>query len=175
MRTTTRTALAAATLIGLASPTTAAHAGDGTSETQRERGIVLECSGTWRGQEVHTVVYENDQHTNHVSVVLGDPDDGGAWKSQDTEADLWAGRKVSASVWLDGRKATITGAARKVGRKIAVHEEHDDAGQHITVDGFHRRLKNDLDLTYRGTTVPLTCGTGFFYDLQVTKTDTTGG
>lgn len=179
MRTTTRTALAAATLIGLATPATSATALTFTGETSepqttRERGIVVECAGTWRGEEVHTVVYENDQYTNHIEVIIGDAEDGGVWKSRDTTEDLWSARRVEATLRLDGKRATIAGTARKVGDRIAVHEEHDDAGQHITVDGFHKLLRNDLELTYRRTTVPLECDTAFFYDLQVTKTDTTG-
>ena len=47
--------------------------------------------------------------------------------------------------------------------------EHDDAGQHITVDGFHRRLTNDLDLRWKGRTAPLDCDMAFAYDLDVTK------
>jgi hypothetical protein len=55
-----------------------------------------------------------------------------------------------------------------------VHEEYDDAGQHIVADGFHRRLAHDLVLRYDGITVPLDCAPAFYYSLNVTKTDTTG-
>ena len=73
---------------------------------------------------------------------------------------------------LNGKRAVIEGTAKVVGKKIAVHEEHDDAGQHIAVDGTHRRLANDLQLTWKGTTVPLDCAESFVYDLQVTKEST---
>jgi len=54
-------------------------------------------------------------------------------------------------------------------KRTPVHEEYDDAGQHITVDGYHRKLAKDLTLTWRHRTVQLSCDNAFFYDLQVTK------
>ena len=69
----------------------------------------------------------------------------------------------------------LPGTARKVGPPTRVHEEYDDASQHIVADGTHRRLRNDLVLRYDGTTVPLTCDPAFFFKLDVTKTDITGG
>ena len=62
-----------------------------------------------------------------------------------------------------------------VSQRTPVHEAMDDAGQHIVVDGFHRRLVNDLVLRYDGTRVPLTCAPAFAYRLTVTKTDLTRG
>ena len=82
--------------------------------------------------------------------------------------------QVHGTLRVGGKRAVVDGTAHRVGKKIAVHEETDDAGQHITVDGFHRRLANDVTLTWRKRTVPLECGNAFHYDLQVTKTDTGG-
>ena len=62
--------------------------------------------------------------------------------------------------------------AHRVGKRKHVHEEYDDAGNHIVADGYHRRLANDLVLKYDGSTVPLTCAPAFRYDLQVTTTPT---
>ena len=82
------------------------------------------------------------------------------------------GRDVRAVMRLEGKRAVVEGTARAVGKKTLVHEEHDDAGQHITIDGTHRRLANDLTLTWKRTTVPLDCDNAFVYDLQVTKEST---
>lgn len=183
MRTTTRAGLITATLIGIAAPAltltapAVALTAESTAEstagptTVHERGIVLECAGTLRGQEVHAEVYENDTYGNTVVVVIGDLDAGGAAGHRDTKASLWSGTQVKARVKVDGRRATVSGDARKVGRKKAVHDEFDDGGQHVVADGFHRRVRHDLSLTYAKQTVPLTCETAFFYDLQVTKED----
>lgn len=135
--------------------------------TTHERGIVIECSGTYRGHEVYTSVYENNTVKNVVQVVIGDDDGLGAIR--ETAAAFRTGRDVRATLPLDGKRAVIAGTARAVGAKTAVHEEHDDAGQYITIDGTHRKLATDLTLTWKKRTVPLTCDDAFVYDLQVTK------
>lgn len=177
MRTTTRAGLATSTLIGLvAAPaltlsSPAAAVVPAEPQVAKERGIVLECSGTLRGQDVLASVYENDTYGNVLAVSIGDPDHGGAFNGKDTETSLWAGRTVKAGLKVGGKRATVSGLAKKVGPKRAVHDEFDDDGQHIVADGFHRRLRTDLELRYGGRTTPLTCTTAFFYDLTVTKED----
>jgi hypothetical protein len=158
-------AVATSSLIGMGS---AAQAGEAT--TTPEKGIVIECSGTWRGEHVFASLYENNLHGNTIQVVVGDGDAAG--DSRSTRRDFVDGRAVRGVLKLDGRRALIEGRAHAVGKKSAVHEEHDDAGQHITVDGTHRRLASKLALTWKGTTVPLDCADSFVYDLQVTKEST---
>lgn len=135
--------------------------------TTHEHGIVIECAGTLRGQDVYTSVYENNTVKNVVQVVVGD--DNGLGAIRETDGAFRDGRDVRATLRLDGKRAVIAGTARAVGKKTAVHEELDDAGEHITVDGTHRQLATDLTLTWRQRTVPLTCDDAFVYDLQVTK------
>jgi predicted deacylase len=94
--------------------------------------------------------------------------------SRDVSGDFIEAGQVHATLLVGKRRALVAGPASRVGKRIPVHEEHDDAGQHITVDGFHRRLTDDLTLTWRSRTVPLDCANAFHYDLQVTKEDTTG-
>lgn len=179
MRTTTRAGLATSTLIGLvaapaltlSSTATAVTAAPAEPQVAKERGVVLECTGTLRGRDVVASVYENDTYGNVLAIAIGDPDRGGAFTSKDTETSLWAGRTVQASLKVGGKRATVSGLAKKVGPKRAVHDEFDDAGQHIVADGFHRRLRTDLELRYGARTTPLTCATAFFYDLTVTKED----
>jgi hypothetical protein len=134
--------------------------------TTHEHGIVVECTGTFRGQDVWTSVYENNTVKNVVQVVVGDE---GLGASRESAKPFKVGRDVRATLTLAGKRVLIDGTARAVGRPTAVHEEHDDAGQHITVDGTHRRLVTDLTMTWKRHTVPLTCDDAFVYDLQVTR------
>jgi len=156
---------ATSSLIGLG---TAAYAGEPT--TTNEKGILLECSGTWKGEDVYASVYENNLYGNTVQIVIADGDVAGGIR--ETTKAFKDGRDVRAVMKLKGKRAVVEGTARAVGKKTPVHEEHDDAGQHITIDGTHRRLANDLTLTWKGTTVPLDCDNAFVYDLQVTKEST---
>lgn len=140
------------------------------STVTREKGILLECSGTWRGEDVFASLYENNTYGNTIQVVIGDGDVAGG--GRETTVPFKDGRDVRGVLKLKGKRAVVEGTARAVGPKKPVHEEHDDAGQHITIDGTHRRLANDLTLTWKGTTVPLDCDNAFVYDLQVTKEPT---
>lgn len=158
--------VAASGLIGLGAP---AAAGEPT--TTRERGLVIECTGTIKDRPVYTSLYENDTVRNTIQIVIGD-DDHQVGGSRDTDRDFRDDRKIRGTLKVGGSRAVVAGTARKVGDRVAVHEEHDDAGEHITVDGFHRRLKTDLTLTWRGATAPLRCDNAFLYDLQVTKEST---
>jgi len=153
-------------LVGLGSPASAAE-----PTTTRERGIVIECTGTIKGKPVYTSLYENDTVRNTIQIVIGD-DDHQVGGGRDTDRDFRHGRKVSGALKVAGSRALVEGTARKVGGRLAVHEEHDDAGQHITIDGFHRRLATDLTLSWKGASAPLTCDNAFVYDLQVTKEST---
>jgi len=156
---------ASSSLIGLGG---AAYAGEPTITT--ETGTVLECSGTWKGEHVYASLYENSNAGNVMQVVIADGDVAGGGR-ETTEA-FKDGRQVRGVMQLNGKRAVIEGTAKVVGKKTAVHEEHDDAGQHITVDGTHRRLAADLEFTWKGTTVPLDCAESFVYDLQVTREST---
>lgn len=171
-------ALATSALIGLAvaAPANALLADAATpiaTTISNERGNLLECTGTIKGRAVYASLYENNLYVNVIQILIGDDGDqvGG---SREVEAGFIDHRQVRGSLRVDGRKAVVSGTATRVGKRIAVHEEHDDAGQLITIDGYHRRLANDLELTWAGRTKQLTCDNAFFYNLQVTKEDATG-
>lgn len=173
MRTTTTLALAATTaLIGLGTTTASAfQAAEPDRASVREKGIVLECTGSVPGLEAYVDLYENNRYANYFQVILNqDP----ALASSREPADLWHGKKVRGSVRVDGHRARVTGTASKVGGPFQVHEEYDDAGQHVVAHGTHQRLRNRLVLRYAGAVVPLICDPAFFYKLDVTKTDITG-
>lgn len=154
--------------------TTALMGGSATAQeptTVNERGIVLDCSGTYRGQDVYASVYENNTVKNVVQVVVGDD---GLGSIRETAKPFKTGRDVHATLKLAGKRVVIDGTARVVGKKVHVHEEHDDGGQYITVDGTHRRIVADLTMTWKSRSIPLTCDDAFVYDLQVTKEPVSG-
>ena len=173
MRSTTL-ALAATALIGLGTttvPASASPAPEATASTVKERGIVLECTGSAGGLDAYVNVYENTPYDNYFQVILNeDPQLAGSGEP----ADIWSKGKIRAALRIDGHRALVTGTARKVGALIPVHEEYDDAGQRIVADGIHKRLRDRLVLRYDGTVMPLDCDPAFFYKLDVTKTDITG-
>lgn len=146
----------------------AAHAQ--TTTTTHERGNVIECTGTIKGKPVYASLYENNVYANVIQVVIGDGDDQ-VGNSREVADGFIEDKQVYGALRVGGKRAVIEGHAARYGKRIAVHDEFDDAGQHIVVDGFHRKLSKDLTLTWRHRTVPLACGTAFFYDLTTTKTD----
>ena len=172
MRTTHALAatLTATAALAFATPAHAGAAEEGTTTTY-ESGHVVECTGTFKGRPVFASLYENSEFGNEVFVHVGDDgDEVGA--NRTTDEALLVDGEVATGLRLDGKRVRLSGTAERVGKKIAVHEEHDDAGYHIVVDGFHKRLDADLEMTWRRTTVPLDCDNAFFYDLVVEKTPT---
>lgn len=182
MRTTqlTMATLATATLIGFgaAAPVHAftadasATSRTGVPTTTHERGNVLECTGTFRGRPVYASLYDNSVYGSTIQIVIGDGDTqvGGG---REVKRPLIDGRQVHGALKLAGSRAVIDGHARRVGPRSQVTEEYDDAGQHISVRGINRALSSTVAMTWRNRTVPLTCD-GHYYDLKVTKVDTTG-
>ena len=158
---------ATSALIGLGAP--AGAAGPTEPTTTHERGIVIECTGTIKGRPAYVSLYENDTHTNVIQVLIGD-DDRQVGRSREVEAGFLDRRQVFGALEVGGKRAVVEGTAHRVGRRIGVHEEHDDAGEHIVIDGHHRRLATDLELSWRRSTAPLDCDPAFVYDLEVTKT-----
>jgi len=138
-----------------------------SAQAHTERGIVLECTGEAGGLAAYVNLYENDVFTNYVQVVL---DDSPKLAASREPKNIWSDGVVRSSVTIKGKRATIVGTASKTGRRTHVHEEIEDAGNHVVSDGWHRRLENDLVLSYAGKTVELTCAPAFFYKLEVTKT-----
>ncbi|GAB3789083.1 hypothetical protein [Nocardioides ungokensis] len=147
--------------LGLASPA-------GAATTTHEVGNVIECTATIKGRAVYASLYENNLHGNVIQVVIGKGDNqvGG---SRQVAGGFIDHKQVHGSIVVGGRRAVIDGHASRRVKRTPVHEEYDDAGEHITVDGYHRKLAKDLTLTWRHRTVQLSCDNAFFYDLQVTR------
>ncbi|MGZ4498381.1 MAG: hypothetical protein ACXVWZ_12990 [Nocardioides sp.] len=156
--------VATSALIGLGG---AAQARDTT--TAHERGHVLECTGTSHGKHVYASLYDNDAFENVLLILVGNRHQLGRDR-HDAEPYV-QGRRVLAAMRIGGSPAVVRGTAVKHGPKRPVHEEFDDAGQHLVIDGFQKKLRTDLTFTWRGTTVPLTCSPAFAFNLHSTRTD----
>lgn len=150
-------------LVGLGGAATA-----GEPTTTHELGIVVECTGTIKGRPVYTSLYENNVFGNTIQILIG-ADGHQVGGSRSTDRDFLENQRIRGVLKVAGKRALVAGAAHRVGHRKAVHDEFDDAGQHITVDGFHRRLHTEATLTWKGATAPLDCPNAFVYDLHVTK------
>lgn len=173
MRSTTL-ALATIALTGFVGGTIlstgAAYADAAPTKTERERGVVLECTGRAHGLAAYVDLYENDVYGNTVQVILND--NPRTAKTIQPEENFLVHGEISSVLKIKHRRLTITGSAIERGRKTHVHEVHHDAGNRIVADGTHRRLENDLTLAWGSKSVPLTCGPAFAYDLTVKTTST---
>ncbi|HEU5036174.1 MAG TPA: hypothetical protein VFT70_04160 [Nocardioides sp.] len=139
--------------------------------TTHERGIVIECTGTIDGRAVYASLYENRTFGNEIQVLVGDDNHQVGGSRQDPDGFLRKGR-VRGTMTVGGDRAVVKGTAHRVGDRIPVSEEYDDAGQHITTTGVHRSLDTGLRLVWRGDTAPLQCDTAFAYRLKVVKEST---
>lgn len=168
MRSTTALAtLAIATGLPLAAAAAQAHA-ETTSE--REKGVLVECAGTWRTRPVTVSVYEHRTYGNEVLVAIGAEDQEDFWISQ-PDGRLVRRGELQQEGTLGGRKVVLAGTVVRDGDPVEVHDEFDDAGQHVVVDGVHKPLAADLVLTWRKRNAVLDCSNAFRFDLTVTKTD----
>lgn len=170
-------ATSALTGLGIAAPAAALgspeQSSSSESATSREVGNVIECTGRIHRRSVWTSLYENNTAGNVIEVNIGG-DRHALGGSRHVADGFIHAKQVHGSVRVGGDRALVEGHASRLRHRTRVHEEYSDAGQEIVVDGYHRRLANDLTLTWRHRTVQLGCDNAFFYDLQVTKTDVTG-
>jgi hypothetical protein len=158
--------LLATALVGIAGSGSAAHAD--TPQWEKERGIVLECTGDAHGVQVYASLDENQRYGNTLQVVLGDPDDGNG-ASKETDQKFVVDSVVKASVKVNGKRVLIEGVAERHGPRTKVYDEYEDAGYLIKTRGYHRQIVTDMGARYAGKSVPLACDTAFFYDLEVKK------
>ena len=147
MRTTLKAiGTAAATLAGLAG--TAVLSGPALAhptsavETHTEKGIVLECTGEAGG--LVGVRQPLRERRRSPTTCRSSSTTTRSSRASREPKNIWSDGVVRSSVTIKGKKATIVGSASKIGRRTRVHEEIDDAGNHVVSDGWHRRLENDL-------------------------------
>lgn len=168
MRSSTRRALATLAIAGTLplSTATAAHA---ETTTVHEKGLLIECTGTWEDQPVHVSVYENRAYVNELVIAIGDEDDE-VFLVENPEDRMVTRGEVHESGRLDGRKFALAGPVVRDGDVVEVHEEFVDDGQQVVVDGVHKPLAADLELTWRKRDAVLDCSNAFRFDLQVSRT-----
>jgi hypothetical protein len=154
----------------------AAHAAETAPETHRERGYVLECTGTEIGgrskhRTAQVTLYENDVYFNDLQIVI----DGKPRLSADRHpADIIERREVQVGADIAGHRAVVVGSVGREKERTPVREEiENDAGKHVVSEGYHRQVHADLGLLYRRANFQLACDPAFFYDLEVTTTDLT--
>ena len=161
--------VATSALVGLGATTADATPDPSKPGTGRERGVVLECSGTLGATPVRANLYENRTYGNYLEVLIGDgPHEKG--RSTEVKRPIVSGTKVRVATRLAGKRVTISGTAKPTGKVERVHEVVEDAGLRITSNGTHKLLKARLDLVYGKRTAPLSCAPAFRFDLRVTKT-----
>ncbi|WP_300642746.1 hypothetical protein [Nocardioides sp.] len=140
-----------------------------TSETTQEKGVLIECAGTWKGQPAMVSVYENRTYGNELVVAVGAEDAESFWIT-DPEGRMVRRGELQQEGRMDGKRVVLAGRVVRDGEPVEVHEEREDAGQHIVVDGVHKPLAADLVLTWKKRNADLDCDNAFRYDLTVTKT-----
>ena len=140
-----------------------------TSETTQEKGVLLECAGSWKDQPVFVSVYENRTFGNELVVAVGAEDQESFWITN-PEGRMVRRGEIQQEGRMDGKLVVLAGRVTRDGEPVEVHEEREDAGQHIVVDGIHKPLDADLVLTWKKRNADLDCDNAFRYDLTVTKT-----
>lgn len=136
---------------------------------ETERGIVLEGTGSWQGQDVMVTVYENQRYGNSVQLVVGDPDAGGAIGYVESTDPFVVDGELSVEVEVDGRTAVLAGTVTEAGRPERIHDALQDGGEQINSRGTHTALAVDATLELGGAEAALTFSPAFAYDLEVQK------
>ena len=136
-----------------------------TTKTVRERGIVLQGSGTWRGQLVEIFVYENRFYGNSLQIVIGDragePAIGGG---EGRDAYVIDG-VLNVGLEVDGDLAVVKGSVTPKGVPQRVTEPTPD-GELVASRGKHTPLSVKATFQYRGETVDLKFAKAFEYALK---------
>lgn len=133
--------------------------------TARERGIVLEGTGTWRGQPVAVFVYENQKYGNSLQMVIGDPDGKHATGAGEGRDPYVIDGVLNVGLDVDGDLAVVTGSVTESGDPRPVTESAPD-GELITTTGTHTPLLVSATFEYRGETVDLNFARAYEYDLE---------
>lgn len=142
--------------------------GQSKATTVRERGIVLEGTGTWRGQPVAIFVYENQKYGNSLQMVIGDPDGKHAIGAGEGRDPYVIDGVLNVGLDVDGDLAVVTGSVTESGDPRPATEPAPD-GELIRTTGTHTPLLVSATFEYRGETVDLNFAKGYEYDLESTR------
>lgn len=122
--------------------------------TVRERGIVLEGTGIWRGQPVKVFVYENQKYGNALQIVVGDPDGKHAIGAGEGRGPYVVDGVLNVGLDVDGDLAVVKGSVTESSDPRQAAESAPD-GELVTAEGTHTPLLVEATFTYRGKTVDL--------------------
>lgn len=150
-----------------AAPAVPQAAGPKTTTTA-EHGIVLEGTGSWRGQPVRVFVYENDRHGNSLQIVVGDPDGKHAIAAGEGRDAYVSDGVLNVGLDVDGDLAVVKGTVRESGAPRPATEQHPD-GDLVKSQGTHTPLAVTATFDYRGETVALSFPKAFTFDLAATR------
>ncbi len=131
----------------------------------RERGLVLEGTGTWRGQPVQVFVYENQKYGNSLQIVIGDPDGKHAIGSGEGRDAYVIDGVLNVGLDVDGDLAVVKGSVTESGDPKPVEESAPD-GELVTASGTHTPLLVEATFEYRGETIDLNFAKGYEFDLE---------
>ncbi len=134
-------------------------------KTATERGIVLEGSGTWRGNAVQVFVYENRKYGNSLQILIGDPDDRHTMGSGEGRDPYVIDGVLNVGLDIDGDLAVVKGSVTPNGEPVPAAEEAPD-GELISATGTHTPLLVKATFAYRGETVRLRFAKAFAYELK---------
>ncbi len=136
--------------------------------TISERGIVLEGTGTWRGQPVKVFVYENQHLGNSLQMVVGDADGKHAIGAGEGRDAYVVDGVLNVGLDVDGDLAVVKGTVTENGAPKPATETAPD-GELISSTGTHTPLLVEATFEYRGETVDLQFSKAFEYDLRSTR------
>lgn len=136
--------------------------------TVRERGIVLEGVGVWRGQPVRVFVYENQKYGNSLQIVVGDPDGKHAIGAGEGRDAYVIDGVLNVGLDVDGDLAVVKGSVSESSNPHRVTESAPD-GKLISTRGTHTPLMVKATFRYRGATAELKFTTAYDYALKSTR------
>lgn len=142
--------------------------GEPKATTIRERGIVLEGAGTWRGRPVKVFVYENQHFGNSLQMVVGDPDGKHAIGAGGGRDAYVVDGVLNVGLDIGGDLAVVKGTVEGNGAPKPATAEAPD-GELVSSTGTHTPLLVEATFEYRGETVDLQFAKAFEYDLRSTR------
>lgn len=166
-------------------PSTAAAAPAGTetpavapasapTNVERQAGVVIEGFTTINGQEVILSVYDNSRYGSSATIIVGDPENGGAFGHAEQGTAFVVDGELFLTVDIDGKAATLSGTVVENGKPTRIREAMQDGGENLVTKGTNTPLLASLTLSFDGQSVPVEVGTAFGYYLEVRSTDLYG-
>ncbi|MFJ8085380.1 hypothetical protein ACIQ6Y_32960 [Streptomyces sp. NPDC096205] len=154
---------------------TSGTAADG-AVTSEEKGHYLFCTGRSGDRSIVVDLYENSLYGSVVSVVVEGPD--GEYGGGSSPSRLFDDGSVSAEVLMESPgegggtagTAVIQGTYAASGEPERVHDVVREPSWVVVARGTRQQLSSSVSLTVFGETTPLSCESGFAYDLKVTRT-----